>query len=199
MAFLESPRFPDHISIDAQGGPGMRTDVIVVNSGAEFRQQNWEQTRHRYEVSQAAKLPEQYEPLKKFFLAVGGRATGFRFKDWMDYKVAAGTGFFSPIDTTHFQLVKRYQAGGALHDRLITKPVNNGTFAIAGGTFLSLDYATGIVTMTSGTPTSWGGEFDVPCRFDVDEMIGHIVGKNVSKGLIVNWDSIPILEVRDIA
>lgn len=199
MAFLESPRFPIRISLYAQVGPELNTDVVVVDSGAEFRKQNWEQARHSYDVSQAAKLPTEYEPLKAFFLSVGARAIGFRFRDPTDYKVAAGTGFFSDIDATHFQLVKRYQTGAAIHDRIITKPVT-GTVTIAGSGTYVLDYATGIVTVSSGAdPDSWGGQFDVPCRFDVDKMVGRIVEKNARLGFIMSWENIPIVEIRDIA
>lgn len=39
---------------------------------------------------------------------------------------------------------------------------------------------------------AWAGEFDVPCRFDTDELRAEIVGH----GPILRWDSIPIVEVR---
>lgn len=39
---------------------------------------------------------------------------------------------------------------------------------------------------------TWSGEFDVPCRFDTDELRAEIVGR----GPILRWDSIPIVEVR---
>lgn len=39
---------------------------------------------------------------------------------------------------------------------------------------------------------TWAGEFDVPCRFDIDELRAQIVGP----GPILRWDAIPIVEVR---
>jgi uncharacterized protein (TIGR02217 family) len=199
MSFLDTPRFPENVSKGAQFGPGFNTDVVVVQGGQETRTQNWSLARRKYEVSHAARLPEQYEPLKSFFHVVGGRAIGFRFKDWSDYQVATGTGFFSPIDSTHFQLIKRYTAGSAIHDRTITKPVS-GSITIAGSGSYTLDYTTGILVKNSGTdPSSWGGEFDVPCRFDTDEMRGEIIDKTPNKLFIVAWNSIPIVEIRDIA
>jgi uncharacterized protein (TIGR02217 family) len=199
MAFLDSPRFPENVSKGAQGGPEFSTDVVVLQSGAESRTQNWAAARRKYEVSHAARLASEYDPLKAFFHVVGGRAIGFRFKDWSDYIVPAGTGFFSPIDSTHFQLVKRYTVGASIHDRTITKPVSGAT-TIAGSGNYTLDYTTGILLKNSGAdPSSWGGEFDVPCRFDTDEMRGEIIDKTVAHSFIIAWNAIPIVEIRDIA
>ena len=39
---------------------------------------------------------------------------------------------------------------------------------------------------------TWSGEFDVPCRFDTDELRAEIVGR----GPILRWGAIPIVEVR---
>lgn len=269
--FVEA-QFPPLISYEATGGPEFQTDLVVVNSGAEFRNQNWSQARRRYDVGYAARKPAAYNPLKAFFHSVGGRAIAFRFKDWSDYQVASGEGFFLKLTTTTFQLLKRYTAvsgyvgtstsslsigtgsksfttqaglsyvaglraratytydesqfmegavtsysgttlvinvdtvGGSgtvaswdlnlantVHNRTIAKPVT--TIATVGGTVSSVDYTTGIVTMSSGSPTSWTGSFDVPCRFDTDRMEGSIVEKSGSNFLI-DWKAIPIVEVR---
>jgi len=78
-------------------------------------------------------------------------------------------------------------------DRKIVKPVRN--ISIAGGSGISVDYTTGIVTF-SGAPTSWSGEFDVPCRFDIDQLKGEIIDR--SKGqLLISYQSIPIVELRN--
>lgn len=39
---------------------------------------------------------------------------------------------------------------------------------------------------------TWSGQFDVPCRFDTDELRAQIVGP----GPVLRWDSIPIVEIR---
>lgn len=43
---------------------------------------------------------------------------------------------------------------------------------------------------------TWTGEFDVPCRFDTDEMRGEVIDRTPSGELIVGWQSIPIVEIR---
>jgi len=193
MSFYEV-QFPSTISYGAVGGPGFKTDVVVVASGAEQRNVTWAQARRRYDVAHAAREPTASDAVKAFFHAMSGRAHGFRFKDWTDFSATASEGKFTQIDSTHFQAVKRYStSGGQTYDRNIQKGI--ATWSITSGTVSAIDYNTGIVTMTSGTPTAWAGSFDVPCRFDTDELSGVIIDKS-SAGLIVGWQSITIVEIR---
>lgn len=189
MAFIET-RFPDDISYGATGGAGFNTDVIVVNSGFEQRNATWQDSKCMFDVSHGVRTQAQLNILIAFFRVMKGRANGFRFKDWTDFEVATGEGVLTSIDATHFQLWKRYTTAATNHDREITKPVN-GTLIITGGTVASVDYATGIVTMTTGTPTSWTGEFDIPCRFDTDQMKTSMIHLNT-----FSWGSIPVVEIR---
>lgn len=197
MAFLETPRFPERIAMEARGGPTYSTDVIVVNSGWEQRNQVWSQARLMWDVGQVVKPEDEYAPLQAFFRNVKGRTHGFRFKDWTDYQVTAAEGFWNTIDSTHFQMVKRYTTGALTENRIITKPIS-GTVATSGTsvTGLSIDYATGIATVSTGTLTGWSGEFDVPVRFDTDQMSGRVVDRNRATGLLIQWDSIPLVEIR---
>lgn len=176
MSFLETPRFPDNVALGASGGPGYLTDIVVVNSGAESRNQNWTQARAVYEVSHAARLPAEYTVLRDFFRAVKGRTHGFRFKDHSDYQatvangvLGAGVGTGAPT----YQLGKNYAAGALSETRTISKPVvgtasvyRNAVLATAGsgaGQY-ALSTTTGIVTwvadatqtiasVTVGSPT----------------------------------------------
>lgn len=193
MAFLDI-KFPDDISYQAQGGPQYQTDVVVVHSGQESRNQNWSQPRRTFEVAHAARLPTAYKVLTSFFHTVRGKADSFRFKDWSDYAVATGEGIFVAIDATHFQCYRRYTVGSQTYDRKITKPVS--TISVTGGVGVSVAYTTGIVTVSSGTPTAWTGAFDCHCRFDTDEMRGEIISRS-GADLVMGWNSIPIVEVRD--
>ena len=189
MAFIET-RFPTDISRGASGGPGFVTDVITVNSGFEQRNANWQDARCAFDVSHGVKSQAKLNILIAFFRVMKGRANGFRFRDESDYTVSGSEGIFAAIDATHFQMTKRYTTAGNNHDREITKPVT-GTVAVTGGTVSGIDYTTGIVTMTTGTPTSWTGEFDVPCRFDIDQM-----KTSIDFYQTYSWGGIPIVEVR---
>jgi uncharacterized protein (TIGR02217 family) len=197
MAFIESPRFPDCVSLGAQGGPGFLTEIVQVNGGDEYRNQRRAQELGSWEVSHNARRPEEYEPLQAMFRIAAGMANGFRFKDHLDYEVRAGQGFFRTLTATTFQMVKRYSLAGAAttYDRDITKPVS-GTVSVTGGSGVSVDYTTGIVTVSSGTPTSWVGEFDIPARFGVDQMKAVAVTRVRGGEILVDWSSIPIIEIR---
>src|SRR5690242_9257512 len=167
--FLETPRFPETVSFALTGGPAFSTDIVETYGGQETRVQNWAQAKRKYEASNAARLPAIYRPLQAFFHIAAGRANGFRFKDWLDYQDndAGGAGVFVMLTSTTFQMVKRYTTGSSTHDRNIQKPVS--PIVVTGGSGASVNYATGVVTVSSGTPTAWSGAFDVPCRFDTED------------------------------
>jgi len=78
-------QFPPEISYGAQGGPEFSTSVITVKSGQESRNQNWSESRIKWDVSTAIKNQTDLEELIAFFRARKGRAHAFRFKDWSDY------------------------------------------------------------------------------------------------------------------
>lgn len=192
--FLEAPRFPECVSNASgwQGGPSYQTDIVVVDSGREQRNGVWDYPLHEYDCAQAARFATEYVPLQNFFHVAGGMANGFRVKDWLDYTVTGTEGVFEMIDTTHFQLVKVYYAGVQYRGRAIQKPAAG--VVVTGGSGATVDLSTGIVTVAGGTPTSWVGEFDVPCRFGTDKMVGRAV--KAARELLMDWDSIPILEIR---
>ena len=91
MSFIET-QFPTDISYGALGGAGFQTDVVTVNSGYEQRNSVWQDARCKWDVSYGARTQAQLSTLISFFRVMGGRANGFRFKDWQDYKVAASEG-----------------------------------------------------------------------------------------------------------
>ena len=202
MAFYESPRFPERISQGARGGPEFATDIVVVESGAEKRNQKWTYPRHSWDVSHAVRTQADYDILRAHFMTVQGRTHGFRFKDFSDYSATVAQGFVSGITSTTFQLVKRYTSGAQTKDRRIRKPIATGFAFYNSGVLLTLttdytlDSTTGIVTTTAprtAANLTWAGEFDVPMRYDTDRLQGEIVSRNGS-GLIYRWDGIPIVE-----
>lgn len=164
MSFIETPRFPVGISYGSVGGPAYRTSVIEIKSGQEKRNVDWEYPRHEYDVAYGVKTQDDLETLIDFFHAVRGRAHGFRYKDWADYKSchtgesivstdqSLGTGDGSTIT---FQLVKAYTKGSLTMSRTISKPVS-GTTVVALDSVLqssgwSIDTATGVITFAQST------------------------------------------------
>lgn len=197
MGFHEV-QFPTDISYGSKFGPGFKTEIVVLPSGAEERVGRWATARRRGDVSYGTKTPAQLSTLRDFYLARSGALYGFRYKDWGDFASTAdgrttsggwGAAAVSHQDqvigtgdgtTTTFQLIKTYTSGSFSVVRTITKPVS-GTVVVALGAVQqssgwSVDTTTGIVTFTTaptlGTQVKAGFEFDVPCRFekDVDDL-----------------------------
>jgi Conserved hypothetical protein 2217 (DUF2460) len=105
--------------------------VVVTGAGHEQRNVDWAEARGRWDVASGLKDQAQLDELIAFFRARKGKAYGFRFKDWTDYKATdqlIGTGD-GAIKT--FQLVKRYPSGSVIEVRTITKPVA-GTVDLRG-------------------------------------------------------------------
>lgn len=206
MTFLETPRFPDNIAFGATVGPTYLTVVTPVYSGRDGRIPAWSQSRIRFDVGRRCMNVADTATLDAFFRAVKGRAYGFRIKDWTDYTCTTSQGVLSATATAGtYQLGKRYVSGALSETRAIAKPVAGTVLVFKNGvqitSGLTLDTTTGLVTISptpGGTDVlTWSGQFDVPVRFDADEMKKQIMDRNGASGdLLVDWGSIPIIEIR---
>jgi uncharacterized protein (TIGR02217 family) len=199
MTGFHEVRFPDNIAYGATGGPEFATTVVVTGAGHEQRNVDWAEARGRWDVASGLKNQAQLDELIAFFRARRGRAYGFRFKDWTDFKAAGqllGTGDDAEIQ---FQLVKHYPSGGVIEVRTITKPVTGTVRVYLGGveqlSGWSVDVTTGIVTFTAapaaGVQVTADFELDVPVRFDTDHMAVTIETFKLHR-----WQQIPIVELR---
>ncbi len=209
MSFFED-RFPDSISLGATGGPIENTRIISIGSGIESRDSRWSTPRGKWDVSTGLKNDADLETLISFFRVVRGRFRGFRFKDWLDFKSVAknlttsdadqniGTGDGSKTD---FQLTKKYTFTFDSRTRTIVKPVN-GTVKIAvngvgktEGTDFLVHTSLGIISIftppPNGQAVTAGFEFDIPARFETDELRVTGITPNVSQ-----WERINVIEIK---
>ena len=199
--------FPTAISYGSSGGPRFKTTIFTADSGYESRNIDWANVRSEYNAQHGIKTEAQMEEIMAFFMARRGRAYGFRYKDFGDFKLrnqVIGTG-----DATNrsFQIVKTYlsqqaQSGEAYtYSRRITKIAWN---TVAGVTVngvansnYTVDHNTGMLTF-GFTPGGGdiikigAGEFHVPVRFDTDHLDITQDSWNAQ-----SWGDIPIVEVRD--
>ena len=150
-------------------------------------------------MASGLKNQQQLDELIAFFRGRKGRACGFRFKDWTDYKATGqllGTGNGAQ---TQFQLVKRYPSGSVIEVRTVAKPVagtvriyKDGVEQLSGW---SVNITTGLVTFTTapaaGVEITADFEFDVPVRFDTDHMAVTIETYKLHR-----WQQIPVVELR---
>lgn len=221
MPFFET-EFPTKIAFQAQGGPSFSTTINIGFSGHEQRNRNWAFALSKWQIELSYKSLDYFQAVYNFWLAVGGRADAFRFKDAKDYSATGqsiGTGDGS---NKIFQLVKTYTAGSRTYTRNIVKPVtssvkkfdgtscadtvkiyDNGTLKTAG-TDYTLDYTTGIVTFTTapaaGHAITADFEFHFPARFDMDDCQAVVEPSNVSGGkMLVSWPNVQIVETRSYA
>jgi uncharacterized protein (TIGR02217 family) len=183
-------RFPIEVARGARGGPTRRTDVVTLASGREHRNARWAHSRRRYQAGYGVRTFAQLAEIVAFFEERRGRLIGFRWRDRLDFTSAAPGAPIAPLDQAigtgdgtrrDFALTKRYGAAHAPYLRPIVKP-GAGTVrvAVAGleqpATAFSADSATGLVTFAAGaTPppgaaVTAGFHFDVPVRFDTDEL-----------------------------
>lgn len=196
-SFMDSVTFPEHISRGSVGGPDWPAEIVSLGSGREERNTPLSSPLRTYDARYGVRRPNEAYEILQLYLVAMGRLRGFRFKDWTDYRsgppatlpaatdqaLGTGTGV-----ATQFQLRKTYEVAAQSFVRTITRPRAGILVAIDGAVLdpadFSVNLVTGIVTFDAapaiGAVLTWGGEFDVPVRFDCAlsqvEMNGPISG-----------------------
>jgi len=203
-------RFPASLSFGSIGGPERRTEVVTLANGFEERNTPWAHSRRRYDAGMGLRSLDDVAALVDFFEARRGQLYGFRWKDWGDFKSSApsqgvdggdqllGMGDESRKD---FQLVKTYRSGEHSYFRPIAKPVAGRVHVqvsgdpVQQGVDYEIDVTTGVITF--GHPpdlqaeVTAGFEFDVPVRFDIDQIRTSVA--NFQAGEV---PEVPVVEVR---
>lgn len=204
-------RFPTAIALGASGGPTRRTEIVSLGSGHEQRNQRWAQSRRRYDAGFGIRSLDDLYAVIAFFEGRAGRLYGFRFSDPVDRKSCMPGSQPTPLDqflgvgdgsTSEFQLVKVPPEAVSAVPRPIVKPVA-GTVRVAvdgvekaEGVDFSVDATTGVIAFgeasipPSDAVVTAGFEFDVPVRFDTDEIRVNLVAFEAG-----DIPSIPLIEV----
>ena len=200
MKNFEEIRFPSDISYGSSGGPEYSTDIITTSSGHESRNVNWSYGKVRYNVAQGIRTAQQLEKLICFFRARKGKAIGFRFKDWSDYKVREQLIGYGDGNNTKFQFIKTYQSGTFSEKRTILKPVKDTVTIylddeVVKEDLLEIDYIIGVINFkiapSNKQRITADFEFDIPARFDTD----HLPALMESYGLY-SCNNITIVEIK---
>ena len=205
---FDNVRFPVAISRGLSGGPERRTDVVMTASGREERNARWANSRRKYNAGYGVKSLDDIHAIVAFFEERRGRLYAFRFKDHTDFKSCKPLQTVSATDqvigtgdgtTTIFQLLKNYGTTRPW-PRTIVAPVAGTVLVSVNGTATTqfiVDVATGLLTFNAGnTPANGaviaaGFEFDVPVRFDADQIkinLAHFAAGDIP--------DIPLIEVR---
>lgn len=193
MAAFHEIQFPGKISYGSSGGPTRLTQIVGLKSGFEERNQTWAHSRRKYNagigIQKLGGATWAISAVLEFWEARSGPLYGFRWKDWTDFTSHNGGWRVNPAHDdqligagdgteTAFQLYKNYEDTAGAYARPIQKPVAGsvlvGFDGVNQASGWTVDTTTGIVTFTTapgnGVQITAGYEFDVPVRFDADEL-----------------------------
>lgn len=202
MADFHDVRFPARLGFGASGGPQIRVDVVRLASGHEKRNARWSAPLRRYALSVGIRPMSELRVLLDFFEARSGALYGFRFRDPFHHSTGADQSQPTMLDiemgfgdgvTTSFALM--FPNG-----RKISRPRSeslqiafNGTEILSG---YQLDSAQGIVTFeqppAEGELITAGCEFDVPVRFENEQLLVTQISENAGE-----IPEISLLEIRE--
>lgn len=157
--FLESPRFPEDLSVGVTFGPEFETVIAKPQGAKESRNIVRDRALCVGECAHAVRTQTQLDALLQFFRAVHGRGIPFRFKDWSDYRLLATDSLLLPVDgaPNQFQLGKSYYMAAGIEEQRVLQKIVAGTFALsdggspvppgAGAGQYAVDVTTGIITI----------------------------------------------------
>lgn len=206
MVAVRDVRLPENVERGVQGGPRFKTTFHTLVSGHENRNVDWSRTRGEWDAGYGIQLKSDFKAVIDLFYASFGMAYGFRLKDWSDFELGVdATDSFQSIGAgdaieTDFQAYKRYQSDIWFHDRTLTRIVTGTSRVFLGGveqgSGWTMDDTTGILSFSvaPGDTIDVGliCEFDVPVRFDMDEL--NINMATFEAGSI---PSIPLVEIKE--
>ncbi|WP_419953356.1 phage distal tail protein, Rcc01695 family [Methylobacterium sp.] len=201
-------RFPLDVALRGSGGPSRLTEIVTLASGREHRNSRWADSRRRYDAGLGIRTLDALHAVLAFFEERRGRLYGFRYRDRIDHRSGPPSQAVGPGDqplglgdgaTRVFALAKTYGTGPLPYRRLIAKPVAETVrVAVAGverpPSSFTCDGTTGLVTLATapaaGAPVTAGFWFDVPVRFDTDDLSVDL--QAFSAGEIPN---VPLIEI----
>jgi uncharacterized protein (TIGR02217 family) len=180
--------FPLDVSLRGSGGPVRLTEIVALGSGREHRNSRWADSRRRYDAGFGVRSLDALHAVLAFFEERRGRLHGFRYRDRLDGRSGPPSRAPGPADQSlglgdgtriAFPLAKTYGSGASAYRRAIAKPVAGSVrVAVAGrelaAAAFTCDPATGLVTLAAAPPpgaaVTAGFAFDVPVRFDTDDL-----------------------------
>lgn len=180
--------FPLDVALRGSGGPQRLTEVVTLASGREHRNGRWADSRRRYDAGFGIRSLDALHAVIAFFEERRGRLYGFRYRDRVDFRSGPPGRPPDPLDQplglgdgarTAFALVKTYGTGPNPYTRAIAKPVAGSVRIAVAGVELTADTfacdpATGLVSLArppgAGQAVTAGFAFDVPVRFDTDDL-----------------------------
>ncbi|MGY6708365.1 MAG: phage distal tail protein, Rcc01695 family [Rhizobiaceae bacterium] len=212
MHSFHDVRFPAGVAFGATGGPERINEIVLLTSGFEQRNQRLADSRRRYDAGTGIRTLDDLHAVLSFFEARRGSLFAFRFRDPFDFKSCRPGEAVSPHDQpigtgdgvrTVFQLIKGHGGGAEAYERPITKPVAGTVRVAVGGVEraspgdFAVNHLTGEVSFAAGAVPAAGAavtagfEFDVPVRFDIDQIAVSLAAFEAGQ-----IPTIPLMEVK---
>lgn len=172
-----------------QGGGEFKTTVVEMANGAERRNAEWQNVRHRYQMSFLNISRAAYRNIKQLHLVCRGRLHCFKFRDQLDFEAvneAFGVGNGS---RTEWQLIKQSLIDGVSYQREVYVIEPGATVRVNGTpTAVSIDQDRGVVTFgvapSNGAALTWSGTFAVWVRFDQDYLPFSLDNPDATNGSV---------------
>lgn len=170
MPAVSNVELHEQAALFAVGGPQFRTHIVHSANGTEQRNAiGGVHPRRSFTLDPGGAMHHSIATeIFNFHQVRRGMWESFRMLDIFDYTCFPGQGNLAYISGNLYQLVKNYVYPPWTYRRPIVRP-RSGTVSFTGGSGLSLDYNTGVLTASS-PPSGWSGYFDIPVRFEQDPM-----------------------------
>ncbi len=206
MAYLPV-RFPLVIGRDPVGGPGFMTEIATTVSGFEQRDERWPESLHEYDFSQSVKSTAMFRETGAHFRMARGRLHHFRVRDYSDFECERRDGVLQLVAGSVFQAFKAYgEEAGFIELRKVTRIYPDSLRVWKDDvlqtltTHYDIDEETGLVTFVADpgeADLECSFQFDVPCRYDTDQLQATLVQYNGPGNSYHSWTSVPVKEVRE--
>lgn len=163
--FIETPRFPECISLGAMSKPRYKTNSVPVSSGYKSRNIEWAQGLHSFDFSHNAMTQAEHDLLLAFFHAIQGMGHQFRVKDPGDYATTTANGVLLNVTGTNSVIGaggngygygsllagKRYVAGALTTYRWLQKLVANTVTVYRNGVAVTVGAGAGQISIDVNT------------------------------------------------
>jgi uncharacterized protein (TIGR02217 family) len=176
--------------------PRFSTIITASDSGAEQANRRWRHPLYSYQLPEAIRSHADYEAIRDHWLAMGGPAQTWPWKDPLDFASRAliAPNRSSDVDgadqllgtgdgvQAQYQLIKTYTVGAQSYVREITLPVVDSVVVLVDGDapedlIIPLTWTVsrpgGVIQFDGpvplGMPVTAGYLFDVEVRFEADD------------------------------
>ncbi|MDR2760892.1 MAG: DUF2460 domain-containing protein [Rickettsiales bacterium] len=192
--------FPDSVAFKCVNSLYFDTNVVRSQSGFEQRSGNREYPLSSFKISSILRNRQEIEQILALFRIARGKLNGFRFRDWLDYKVDNQIIGVGDGESASFQIKKTYQIGNYFVERKIVKPVQNTVNVFldqinCNDALQSVDYAQGLVNFSQ--PPAENKLITISCEFDTPVRFrGDVLGVVLADKNSYEIDDLELTEIR---